>query len=251
MKISRLNARYFHGVALVTQKNVRIYYTKSPVLMFGFLFPLFLFLAFYFGRGMEIANFFPGLLAMFLFFISSSVGPLITPWEKIFRTYERLLSFPIDLNTIILGDAAAGMFFGVLINSAILGAGLLFLNGSPSLLLLILGILLGAFCFASLGVLLASPSIPNPATIMMISTLFRFPLVFMSGIFIPLEDLPGIGKVLSYVSPLTYVVDMFNYSFNGECHFTLVGDIAAILFFSMVFIFFSNKLHKKNLMKGL
>ena len=90
---------------------------KPPVIISGFLFPLFMFLAFYLRKGVDFYIFSPGLLAMFIFFIASSVGPLITPWEKQAGTYERLLSFPVSITTIILGDSAAGMIFGIMIYS--------------------------------------------------------------------------------------------------------------------------------------
>jgi ABC-2 type transport system permease protein len=38
-------------------------------------------------------------------------------------------------------------------------------------------------------------------------------LIFISGIFIPLQELQGTGMILSYISPLTYLVDMFHPSF--------------------------------------
>jgi ABC-2 type transport system permease protein len=84
-------------VALIAEKDTRIYYTKPPVLMFGFLFPMFIFLAFFFGREADVRALSPGLSAMFVFFIAYSVGPLITPWEKRAGTYERLLSFPVTV----------------------------------------------------------------------------------------------------------------------------------------------------------
>ncbi len=130
----------------------------------------------------DLSLFFPGLLAMSLFFTASSVGPLITPWEKQAGTYERLLSFPVNINTIILGDIIAGMVFGILINIIVLIVGLVFLNYSVNILVLLFGILLSSFCFSSLGVLLASPSVRSPSHIMMFSSLIRFPLVFISGI---------------------------------------------------------------------
>jgi len=251
MQIKNLNSQFFRGVTVVTEKDIRIYYTKPPVIIFGLLFPLFMFLAFYLGKEMDFHLFFPGLLAMFLFFIASSVGPLITPWEKQAGTYERLLSFPVTINTIILGDTVAGMIFGIMINLVVLAVGLIFLNYSLNILLLIIGILLGAFCFSSLGVLLASPSTPNPSNIMMLSSLIRFPLIFVSGIFIPLENLHGIGRMLSYFSPITYLVDIFNFSFRGESHISLIVDFTALLMFSLVFIYGANRLHKRNLMRGL
>ena len=73
---------YLRGIIVVTGKNMRLYYTKPPVLMFGILFPLFMFFAFFVGRHLDLTTFFPGFLAMMLFFTASSVGPLITPWEK-------------------------------------------------------------------------------------------------------------------------------------------------------------------------
>ena len=120
MPVSNLNSQFFRGVATVTEKNMRIYYAKPPVIIYGLLLPLIMFFAFYLGRDMDFLIFFPGLLAMFLFFIASSVGPLITPWEKQAGTYERLLSFPVRVNTIILGDTAAGMIFGIAINLVVL-----------------------------------------------------------------------------------------------------------------------------------
>ncbi|CAD7776671.1 ABC-2 type transporter [Candidatus Methanoperedenaceae archaeon GB37] len=242
---------FLRGIMVVTEKNIKIYYTKPPIIIFGLLFPLFMFLAFYLGKEVDFQVFFPGLLAMFLFFISSSVGPLITPWEKQAGTFERLLSFPVSINTIILGDSAAGMIFGIMINLVVLAAGLIFLNYNLKILILIAGILLGSLCFSSLGVLLASPSVPNPSYIMMLSSLVRFPLIFVSGIFIPIEDLEGIGLILSYISPITYLVDIFNYSFTSQSHISVTIDFTVLLIFSLIFIYGSNRLHKKNLMKGL
>jgi len=251
VQAENLNSQFLRGIMVVTEKNIQIYYTKPPIIIFGLLFPLFMFLAFYLGKELDFQIFFPRLLAMFLFFIASSVGPLITPWEKQAGTYERLLSFPVNINTIILGDSAAGMIFGIMINLVVLAAGLIFLNYNLNILFLIAGTLLGALCFSSLGVLLASPSVPNPSYIMMLSSLIRFPLIFISGIFIPIENLHGIGRILTYFSPITYLVDIFNYSFTSQSHISIIIDFTTLLIFSLIFICGANKLHKRNLMKGL
>jgi len=251
MRIRDINTQFFRGAMVTTEKNIRIYYTKAPVMIFGLLFPLFMFLSFYLGRGVNLYFFFPGFLAMSLFFTASSVGPLITPWEKQAGTYERLLSFPVSIDTIILGDVAAGMIFGIIINTIVLIVGLIFFNYSINILFLLFGVLLASFCFSSLGVLLASPSVRSPSHIMMFSSLIRFPLIFISGIFIPLEKLRGSARVLAYFSPITYLVDIFNFSFKGESHISLVIDFTALFMFSVIFISLSNRFHKRNLMKGL
>ena len=69
------------GIFVIAQKDMRLYYTIPPVLMFGLLFPLFMFFAFFVGRHLDLVTFFPAFLAMMLFFTASSLGPLITPWD--------------------------------------------------------------------------------------------------------------------------------------------------------------------------
>ena len=251
VQVKSARYQFFRGVAITTEKNIRIYYTKAPVLIFGLLFPLFLFLSFYLGREINLYAFFPGLAAMSLFFTASSVGPLITPWEKQAGTYERLLSFPVSVSVILLGDVIAGMFFGIIISGVVLAVGMGLLGYSVNALVLIAGAIVGSFCFASLGVLLASPSVRSPSHIMMLSSLVRFPLVFISGIFIPLEKLQGAGRALSYVSPITYLVDMFSFSLKGESHLSLAVDVAALLAFGGAFLVLSNRFHQRNLMKGM
>ena len=75
---------------VVAKKDARIYYLKPPVISFGIVFPLFFYLAFAAGRPLPVAQMVPGILAMALFFTASAVGPLVTPWERQARTYERL-----------------------------------------------------------------------------------------------------------------------------------------------------------------
>ncbi|MCK4672605.1 ABC transporter permease, partial [candidate division WOR-3 bacterium] len=64
MLIKYPNKQFFRGVMVTTEKNIRIYYTKAPIMIFGLLFPLFMFLSFYLGRGINLHFFFPGFLAM-------------------------------------------------------------------------------------------------------------------------------------------------------------------------------------------
>jgi len=97
----------------------------------------------------------------------------------------------------------------------------------------------------------AKIQLSEPLHIMMFSSLIRFPLIFISGIFIPLGNLRGIGKVLAYFSPITYLVDIFNVSFKGESYISPIIDFIMLFVFSIIFIFLSNRFHKRNLIKGL
>lgn len=243
---------FLHGVIVTAEKNIKIYYKKAPVVIFGLLFPLFMFTSFYMGRNIDITIFFPGFLAMALFFTSSSVGPLITPWEKQAGTYERLLSFPVSIHTIILGDVLAGAIYGIIITSLVMvAAGILLSFPIVNMLIIGFALILGTLCFASLGVALASPSVRSPSHIMMFSSLIRFPLIFISGIFIPIQELQGIGRILTYFSPLTYLVDMFHAGLDGTSVFPVIVDIFALIIFTSVFLLIASYFHRRNMMKGL
>ncbi|MFP4655778.1 MAG: ABC transporter permease [Methanohalobium sp.] len=240
------------GVMTVAEKDIRIYYKKPPVIIFGLIFPLFMFLAFYIGRDMDLSTLFPGFISMALFFTASSVGPLITPWEKQQGTYERLLSYPVNINTILIGDILAGAAFGFMISTAAIVASVVLLGVViEQIMVLILSLVLGSLCFASLGVLLASPSSQSPSNIMMLSSLVRFPLIFISGIFIPIQELESAGRILSQVSPLTYLVDIFNAGFYGTSVFATSINVLILSAFTLLFVYVASLFHKRNMLKGL
>ena len=242
---------FARSVLLVTEKNMRIYYYKGAVVIFGLLFPFIMFLTFFIGRNLNLVLFFPAFLGMMLFFSSSSTGPLITPWEKREKTYERLLSLPVTLESIILGDILAGALFGIVITTIVWSAGSLILHlplVNPGLLVITL--LLGAFTFAALGTLLSSPAMNNPSNVMMVSNLIRLPLIFISGIFVPLSQL-GDWAWTNEVSPLTYLVDLFNGAINGTAVYPAGLDIMILVVVILIFISCAKLIQQYNLSKGI
>jgi len=241
---------FVHSILMVAEKDMRIYYYKGSVVIFGLLFPFIMFLTFFIGRNLDVVLFFPSFLGMMLFFSASSTGPLITPWEKRERTFERLVSLPVLVESIILGDILSGAIFGTAITTIVWFAGTVILHlhiASP--LMLILALVLGSFTFASLGTLLSSPATENPSNIMMYSNLVRLPLIFVSGIFIPISQL-GSWAWTNAFSPLTYLVDLFHAAINGDAAFSPAVDIGALLIVSIVFIIAARSIQKYNLIKG-
>jgi ABC-2 type transport system permease protein len=236
----------------IVKKNIRIYYSKGPVITFGLLIPFFLFLSFYIGRNMTAEALIPGLLGITVFFTASSVGPAIVPWEARSKTLERLVSCPVSIWTIFIGDMLSSFIFGAIVSVFPVIIGLLVGVEIASPLLLGLGITLGAFCFASLGVLLSAyPPTDVPATIMMLSSLIKFPLVFISGIFIPIQELPDWGRIVASFSPLTYFADLARNSMQGYSYFPYWLDLAAVLIFAIVFLVSAVKLHERTIQKRL
>jgi ABC-2 type transport system permease protein len=243
---------FLRGIIVITGKNMRLYYTKPPVLMFGLLFPLFMFFAFFVGRHLDLTTFFPAFLAMMLFFTASSVGPLITPWEKREKTYERLLSYPVTQDSIILGDVTAGAIFGLGISLLVWAASALFIPVAVmNAGLFFLAFILGTLSCAALGALLASPASDSPPNVMIFSNLIRFPLIFISGIFVPLRDMQGWGLALAYCSPLTYLVDLFNAAMSGTSAFSPFIDCGVLIVVTTAFILAARVIQKRNMMKGM
>ena len=79
----------------------------------------------------------------------------------------------------------------------------------------------------------------------------RFPLIFISGIFVPLAQMQGLGLALAYCSPLTYLVDLFNAAMSGTSAFSPAIDCAVLIGVSALFIFAARDIQKRNLVKGM
>lgn len=235
----------------VAEKDIRIYYLKGPVLIYGILFPLFLFLAFFLGRGMPINFLISGLLGMTLFFTATAVSPVILPWEGRERTLERLISAPISIQAILLGDALASFVFGIVITLVPIALGLIVGVRIFSPIVLAAAILLSAFCSSYLGMLFSTPPTNVPSNIMMVTNLVKFPLVFISGVFIPIEQMPPWGRTVSMFSPLTYMTDLMRYSIQGSSYYPILLDFTAIATFTVIFMALAMFVHIRNMPKRL
>lgn len=237
---------------MIAKKDVWIYYSKGPVIIFGLLFPLFLLLAFTIGRNVTIDELFPGLMGMAVFFTSTAVGPAILPWEARSRTLERLVCLPVAVWVILFGDVLASFAFGLAISIVPLIVSVAMGVEVEHLLVLGVGMVLAAFCFASLSILLSAyPPTDVPATVMMLSSMVRFPLVFISGIFVPVEGLPDWARAISSISPLTYFMDLARYSTTGESFYSIHIDLAVLALYAALFLLVSVRLHERYLPERL
>lgn len=233
---------------IIAKKDLRIYYKRGPVVIFGLVMPFFLFLAFFIGRNLPTERLFTGLLGMTIFFSSMSIGPAIVPFEARSRTLERLLSTPVSIWALLIGDVIASFFYGFLISIVPLIIGLALGINIVNPLILCLGMVLATFCFASFSILLSAyPPTDIPSTAMMISNLVKFPLVFISGVFIPIWEIQDWGRIVASFSPLTYFTDLVNYCTQGISYYSVFVDFVALLGFTMLFLIVSIKIHEKTL----
>ena len=231
----------------IAGKDIRIYYLKGPVVIFGILFPAFLYFSFVVGRNMDADVMLPGLLGMVVFFTSPSISPAVTPMETASKTLERLMSCPVTPHTIILGDILASFIFGLLISIVPIIVSLAIGTSIQYPALLGAGIILAAFCFSAFGMILASVPTNKPSTVMLLTVMVKFPLLFISGIFIPLGELPSWGRIISRISPLTYFTDIARHCFQNQGYLPIYIDILALIAFTIAFVFIAMRLHLRTM----
>ena len=244
--------RQLHGSIIILKKNARLYYLKPPVLIFGVLFPVFFFLAFKMGRPIVAEDLVPGMVAMALWFTASTVGPLVTPWERRAKTYERLVSTPVSLPAILAGDVISGVVFGACFSIIPVLLGLVLTDAHvANVPLLIAGIVMGALSFASLGVLLAAPPASSPSNIMLLSNLVRLPLLFVSGIFMPIGQMPVWARWVAPLSPLSYTSALMRIAFGRPAFFPIWLSLLMLVLFTLALFLASCKFHNMWRAKGL
>lgn len=230
----------------IARKDMLIYYLKPNIIVSGMLFPLFMFLAFAVGRPGEPSALIPGLIAITILFSASSIEPVSIPIERRMKTFDRLISAPVSLHAVVLGESTSGFLYSIGIASVPFLAGLI-IFGTRILQIapLVIGVLLTSFCFATMGTLFASYPTESPGDIMSMLNVVRLPLIFISGIFIPVDQIPGIAQYATYFSPLTYGNDLIHAAYSGTTSFSPVMDIAMLLVFILIFQFAANRLYKK------
>jgi len=236
----------------IAKKDIRLYYAKNSVLIFGILMPVFLFLGFFTGSSqLPLSFLLPGFIGVTLLFTATALSPAIYAWEGRHGTLERLVSCPVTIEAMVFGDMIASILFGIGITLITVFIALAF--GLPLLhgITLIVSIFLAACCFSAIGMLIAVPPTSEPSTPMTLSLLIKFPLIFISGIFVPLNQLPSWGLALSACSPLTYFTDLVRYSFTGEHFFPVIVDIIILTVITLVFTAGTMHLHKRTMPKRM
>ena len=234
----------------VAIKDVRVYYLTPPMIMFGLLLPFFLFFSFSIKReiGAEVGM--ARLLALTTFFTASSAGPVIIPMERRTGTYDRLLTAPMSLATLLLGKTLVGAFFAIVVSVVPVVVGLLWLHVVVANAgLLAACAVLASLTFSAFG--LAFGSIPTSSatavgSIMMPSTLVRWPLLFISGIFIPLAEMAPWARGLAYLSPLTYAQDLMNHAVLGAGYVNRWLDLALLPVLLLAFLGLAAGMHRRS-----
>jgi len=161
----------------------------------------------FFGPGVDFAQFiFPGIIGMTVLMSSFMAGVSVV-WDREFGFLKEVLVAPINRASVAvgktLGAATVALLQGTLI---LLFAPLIGVSFSVWTVLALLPLmLLLAVSMGSLGILLAT-RIRSMEAFQAVMQMLMFPMVFLSGVFFPLQGLPGWMSFLVKVNPATYGV---------------------------------------------
>ncbi len=190
----------------ILRKDIRTYYLKPPNMSWGIIFPLAWTLMFFIRSGgdMDLRTLLPGVMAMAILFGTTSLLAVTVTFEKKGRSFERLLLAPISLEALMVAKTGGAILFGT-VNAfvpLIIAAFVLDL-GAIEWPALVAAIVLTSVVSTFLGLFIAV-AVSEVFEAQTFSNFFRFPMIFLCGLFFPVERLPTLLRPLSYALPLTY-----------------------------------------------
>lgn len=199
----------FRELMRLAMEPTRIVFTLATPLMFLVMFGGgFSRIVGNMAPGVDFVQFmYPGILAMTVIMPSLFSGLSIV-WDREFGFLREILVAPISRAGIVVGKA--------------LGGGVLAMSQALLLLVLapVVGVRLGpaqiagvvplllvlSLTLSGLGILVAS-RMKSQQGFQLIMQLLLFPLMFLSGVFFPVNNVPAWLAVIAKVNPVTYGVD--------------------------------------------
>jgi ABC-2 type transport system permease protein len=183
--------------------------------------------------GVDFLQFmYPGIIAMSVL-MTSFMGGMSVVWDREFGFLKEVLVAPLSRSGVALGKTLGGatvaMLQGILllVLAPIVGADL-----TPLLVLKLIPLMLIlAVTVSALGILIAS-RIQSMQAFPMVMQIVVFPLIFLSGVFFPVSNVPVWLEVIAKINPVTYGVDAIRHLFinlDGGLSVSLFGHTMGIL----------------------
>ncbi len=232
----------------ILMKDMKNYYLKPPNISWGLIFPFAWTLMFFLRseKPLEIIEILPGVMSLSVLFGTTSMLAVTITFERKSRSFERLLLAPISLNLLMLSKTFGAIMFGIInaLFPAIFASFFVDLSnvnwGGT-----VLSVLLIAVTSTFLG-LFISVSVSEVFEAQTFSNFIRFPMMFLCGLFFPIEKLPIFIRPISFILPLTYGADMLKNSINNSGFISSwISFFILIAFITGLFFVSTNRIKKK------
>lgn len=231
----------------ILMKDMKNYYFKPPNISWGIIFPISWTLMFFIRSNshVDIQKILPGVMALSVLFGTTSMLAVTITFERKSRSFERLLLAPISLNLLMLAKTTGAMLFGVL-NAfvPVFLASFMVDLSEVNWLVTLISVVLIAMTSTFLGLFIAV-SVSEVFEAQTFSNFFRFPMMFLCGLFIPIESLPVFIQPLSYILPLTYGVDLLNLSIHSTSSINPWLSLGALIGYALLLFTISTCMIKK------
>ena len=203
------------------------------------------------GEGVSYPHFLaPGVIASFAMFhatFDSTYGAYMRMESH--HIYESILFTPLGPEDIVIGEVLWGATRALMSATAVLAVAMGFgLITSPwALLTLPVAYLIG-LTFAA-NAMVATSTISTIGAMNNYFTLFILPMFWVSGVFFPLERLPGIVQNLSWVLPLTPATALVRGLAAGELTPWMLAWAAELMAFLVASLWLASYFMRRRLIK--
>jgi ABC-2 type transport system permease protein len=166
---------------------------------------------------------YPGIIAMSVLMGSIMSGVSVV-WDREFGFLKEILVSPLGRGGIMLGKAAGAAVVAVfqtiimLVLAPILGVSI----DIMLVLQLLLVVVIISMSLAGMGLLLAS-RMKSQQGFQLTMQVLIMPLIFLAGVFYPVNNVPVWMEVISKINPLAYGVDAIRQIFLGSEAASVVG----------------------------
>lgn len=181
-------------------------------------------------------NMLPALIAALSMLQTLLLTALSVARERERGTFDQLLVTPHTPTEIMIGKSVPSIFVGLVQSTLILLVATLWF-GIPlagSLITLYAGLLM--FTVASVGIGLSISALSaNMQQAMLYTFVLMMPLMLLSGLTTPVEDMPGAMQWLTSVNPLRYAIHLVQRVYlEGVGLATVVGDIIPLVIIAAI-----------------
>jgi ABC-2 type transport system permease protein len=216
-------------------KDLKAYYFKPPNVSWGILFPFAFVLSFVIREPGNLEKLVPGMLGLTLLFGASSMEAIVITFERRIGALERLLLAPVRLPALLAGKVLGGVVFALATTFVVLLPTVLFFDlAGMNWLLLALSTILAAVAFSSMGALI-SAAVNEVFEAQTLANAFRFPMMFLGGVFVPVASLPLGLRIVARTLPLTYAIEALEVATMHGRLMTAVIDLWILAAFTAVF----------------
>ena len=106
-----------------------------------------------------------------------------------------------------------------------------------------IALMISTLSILSVGFLIAS-IVPTARFAQPIGAVILYPMIGLSGLFVPIEALPPALHAIARALPLTYAVNLLKGIWNGDTWLTHMGDVAALTFLFLLCTMLSAKVFR-------